>query len=105
LLATPCTTTAEIAAYRTTLTQLVARRANEAAKPLGEPPCWQWDNPHIPPPTVCAYARSVGLAPPGDRQWATLTRLQRFVLIKLTRDNHDNVNFVPAMREFGLVGF
>ena len=31
-----------------------------------------------------------------------LTVLQRFVLLKLSRDNHDNVNFVPALREFGL---
>jgi len=22
--------------------------------------------------------------------------------VKLTRDSHDNVNFIPAMREFGL---
>lgn len=30
--------------------------------------------------------------------------LQRFALYKLTRPGHDNDNFLPAMREFGLVG-
>jgi hypothetical protein len=52
---------------------------------------------------VADYARRVGQTPPSDRQWSALTRLQRFALIKLTRDNHDNVNFIPAMMEFGLV--
>jgi hypothetical protein len=30
-------------------------------------------------------------------------REQRFALFKLTRPNHDNDNFIPAMREFGLL--
>ena len=32
-----------------------------------------------------------------------LSPLQRFTLVKLSRAKHDNVNFVPAMREFGLL--
>jgi hypothetical protein len=51
---------------------------------------------------VVNYSGSVGLRPPTRRQWSALTRLQRFALIKLTRDSHDNVNFAPAMSEFGL---
>ena len=32
-----------------------------------------------------------------------LHQLERFVLVKLSRDHHDNLNFVPALREFGLL--
>ena len=102
LLAHPCERDAEIAAYRRALVALVALRAREVAKPLADPPCWQWEWPHGTPTVVADFARSRGLAPPSDRQWAGLSRLQRFALIKLTRDNHDHDNFAPAMAEFGL---
>jgi len=29
--------------------------------------------------------------------------LQRFTLLKLSRESHDNVNFIPALREFKLL--
>jgi hypothetical protein len=102
LLTTPCGSDAEIAAYRAHLVQLVTLRANEAAKPLAAQPCGQWDNAQQTPAVVTAHARSLGLCPPSQSEWAGLTPLQRFALIKLTRDNHDNINFVPAMQEFGL---
>jgi hypothetical protein len=103
LLDTPCGSAVEVCAYHDRLVELVAQRANEAAKPLPEPPTVLWELIGEAPPVVAAYAQSVGVPPPTDYQWRRLTELQRFVLIKLTRDNHDNVNFVPAMREFGLV--
>lgn len=37
------------------------------------------------------------------KQWQSLSSLQRFVLIKLSRPNHKNKNFPGAMKEFGLV--
>ena len=98
----PCSTPAEISAYRTALVALVALRANEAAKPLLDPPGGQWDDAARVPPRVTEFARSLGLAPPSRDRWRQLTRLQRFALIKLTRDKHDNVNFAPAMQEFGM---
>jgi hypothetical protein len=103
LLVAPCETVAEIEAYRVALADLVALRAGENARPLTIPPCGQWERAYRPAPAVVAYARSLGVRPPDRGQWARLTRLQRFALIKLTRDNHDNVNFLPAMREFGLL--
>ncbi len=33
-------------------------------------------------------------------QWASLSPLQRFALIKLSRPSHENRNFVPAVAEF-----
>lgn len=103
LLDEPCRTNAEVASYRERLVELVALRAKEAAKPLAEPPAPIWECAMATPPAVASFARSVGVSPPSTRAWGELTELQRFALIKLTRDNHDNVNFVPAMREFGLV--
>jgi Conserved nitrate reductase-associated protein (Nitr_red_assoc) len=35
-------------------------------------------------------------------EWEKLTPLQRFALIKLTRSQHENNNFLPALIEFGL---
>lgn len=102
LLETPCAAAAEVEAYRVRLVELVALRAQEAAKPLPEPPQALLELAGETPRVVTSYALSVGAPPPTTRQWRRLTELQRFALIKLTRDNHDNVNFVPAMREFGL---
>lgn len=102
LLETPCGTANELGGYRERLVELVAQRAQEAAKPLPERPAALWELTSEPPATVVEYARAVGAPPPTPSAWRRLSDLQRFVLIKLTRDNHDNVNFVPAMREFGL---
>ncbi len=103
LLEAPCRGAAEIDAYRAELVGLIARRAREAAKPLADPPAPLWEQASGPPARVTRFARSVGVAPPSRAAWRALAELQRFALIKLTRDSHDNVNFVPAMREFGLV--
>jgi hypothetical protein len=35
-------------------------------------------------------------------QWAALSPLQRFALIKLSRSSHENSNFLPALKEFQL---
>ena len=104
LLIRPCETPRERGSYRAALVALVALRAREDAEPLPEPPRELWEYAISTALVVRTYATALGLSPPSDAQWATLTPLQRFVLIKLTRDNHDNVNFVPAMEEFGLVG-
>lgn len=103
LLLAPCHAPGEVQAYRGRLTLLVALRAGEQAKPLAEPPIALWEAVGAVAPVVEAYAHAQGVAPPTAGQWARLSELQRFALIKLTRDNHDNVNFLPAMREFGLL--
>jgi hypothetical protein len=37
-------------------------------------------------------------------QWKGLDSLQRFALVKLCREGHENKNFPKAMKEFGLIG-
>lgn len=103
LLDLPCRTPHEVGIYRAKLVWLVALRSGEEAKALAEAPVALWEAAGDAPAVVTDYARSVGVAPPTPQAWTALTELQRFTLVKLTRDNHDNVNFVPAMREFGLL--
>jgi len=104
LLDAPCGSRCEIDAYHAGLVDLIDRRACESAKPLAErPDPALWEGLGEPPPVVTRYASSVGVAPPTAGQWRSLTDLQRYALVKLTRDGHDNVNFIPAMREFGLM--
>lgn len=103
LLLPPCSTTAEVDSYRARLIALVAARAGESVKPLPEPPAALWGAVAALPLAVIAFARSVGVSPPTPQGWASLTDLERFALLKLTRDHHDNVNFIPAMCEFGLI--
>jgi hypothetical protein len=102
LLIQPCETPRDRGVYRASLVELVAQRAGESAQPLAEAPPTQWRDRGQTAPAVVDHALALGLRPPSDRQWAALSPLQRFVLIKLSRDSHDNVNFAPAMSEFGL---
>ncbi len=103
LLHTPCRAREEIGAYRRLLVELVASRAGEVAGALANPPAPLWEQSDLVPEAVAAHAKAIKARPPGQAQWSALTELQRFALLKLTRDNHDNVNFVPAMREFGIL--
>ncbi|MFM2381171.1 MAG: hypothetical protein RLZZ143_3754, partial [Cyanobacteriota bacterium] len=36
-------------------------------------------------------------------QWQKLPPSQRFALIKLSRPDHENLNFYPALKEFHIV--
>jgi len=102
LLITPCGSPAETEAYESMLADLIAARGREEPKRLPELPIPLWEAVDAAPAAVIDFARSLGVAAPSLREWRDLSELQRFTLIKLTRDNHDNVNFLPAMREFGL---
>lgn len=102
LLFAPCETPGEIDAYRTALIQLIALRADGQVKTLEEAPQSLWEQSTHTPEAIRAFARSAALPSPSDTDWGRLKPLQRFALLKLSRDNHDNVNFLPALREFGL---
>ncbi len=72
-----------------------------AAKTLEIDPRPPWDDASVVPEVVAASAEAKGIALDVQR-WAALSPLQRFALCKLSRAKHDNENFVPACREFGL---
>lgn len=97
----PCTTPAEVAAYRDQLQTLVTQKSGAPAKTLAIDPQPPWLEPQIPDTvTQQANRHEVALT---SQQWLALTPLQRFALIKLSRPGHENRNFLPALAEFGLL--
>jgi hypothetical protein len=104
LLAQSCDGPVGTGRFRERLTGLLAARSGELPQllPVDEAPSWA--DPHAIPAPIAACLAARGLPPLSQTQWAALAPLQRYALLKLTRPSHDNDNFVPALREFGLLG-
>jgi hypothetical protein len=102
LVSRPCTLPAEIQEYKNWLQNLVKEHTGTFASelPVEENPPWL-DSRNI-PESVEEKAQELGLTI-HLKQWSALSPLQRFALIKLSRAGHENLNFLPALREFGLV--
>jgi hypothetical protein len=98
----PCADSAEVSAYRDYVSQLILQHTGHEASLLAIDPDPAWSNDREIPATVLTKIAEAGLEI-GVAQWANLTQLQRFALIKLTRSSHENNNFLPALREFNLV--
>lgn len=98
----PCTSETEIQAYREFLHQLVQQRYGAPADdlPVESQPAWM-DATTI-PPSFQEKAQEIGVTVT-RQQWAELSPLQRFTLLKLSRPSHENENFLPAMQEFHLL--
>lgn len=103
LLLTACESREEQQAYRAMLEAMVREATGETAQALPPTDVLSWDGPDGPPPAIIAFAETAGVQLPSSDDWRKLAELERFALVKLSRDNHDNVNFIPAMREFGLL--
>ena len=103
LLSMPCTTSEESNSYRQFLQNLVIEKTNAPAKelPIDEHPPWL-NSGNIPPETADKARIEFGVTITVD-QWEQLSPLQRFALIKLSRPSHENKNFYPALKEFGLI--
>lgn len=99
----PCTTPQEVEAYRTLVLHLIATRTDEPAKLLAAQNLADWQQTVHVPDAVLAQAHADNVPPPALSVWQSLTPLQRFALIKLARSQHENENFVPAMKEFGIL--
>ncbi|MBD3880858.1 nitrate reductase associated protein [Phormidium tenue FACHB-886] len=101
VLVAPCESATEIQAYRSLLHQLVQSHLGEvpADLPVDDRP--DWNNLAKIPESVQQQGEAVGTALSLE-QWISLTPLQRFALIKLSRSNHENRNFLPALKEFHL---
>ena len=98
----PAGTSDEAKAYRELLHRLVLEHTGKPATdlPADDHPAWM-DEATV-PDSVRKKVEDVGvtLTP---AQWATLAPLRRFALIKLSRSEHENSNFLPALKEFGVV--
>lgn len=97
----PCGTPEAAYAYQAQLQALIIERSGAPAKILEVPTAPPWQNlSAIPEPVMDKFqAQAVPLS---LQQWAALSELQRFALIKLSRSSHEDANFMPAVREFGL---
>lgn len=98
---TSCRSAAELLAYSEALSRLVEKTCGARPSMLPELPEPIWEDPSTVPAQVTEQARALGLELP-QASWASLTPLQRFALTKLSRPGHENRNFLPAMKEFGL---
>jgi hypothetical protein len=102
LLRTRCESPDEVKGYKSLLLTLIGEHANSAPEYVAVDPSPEWSDTSRVPQRIVAYATAMGRKPPPPDQWRTLSPLKRFTLYKLTRPNHSNDNFIPAMQEFGL---
>ena len=98
----PCDTELEINAYRETLRSLVFAhfQAYPQDLPITESPIWMQLEPL--PTSLWEHLQQLNLEI-NLPQWQSLNPLQRFALIKLSISTHENSNFLPALKEFGLI--
>ncbi|AFY40692.1 hypothetical protein Lepto7376_4603 [[Leptolyngbya] sp. PCC 7376] len=97
----PCGTAEEAQAYHHALQTLIETKSGAKAKVLEIPSNPLWKQTDI-PVQVLEKAESCDVEI-SAAQWQGLTDLQRFALIKLSRPSHENHNFVPALKEFGVI--
>ena len=102
LLGAPCHSRDEVAALRGRLIEMINLRKGGEIKEVEVESPPDWSCLGRTPEAVERQARLTGVDPPTASMWDGLTHLERFALTKLSRDGHDNVNFAPALREFGL---
>jgi hypothetical protein len=102
LVSKPCTTDKEIQNYKEFLQDLVTQKTGAPAGELAIDPNPPWTDITTIPQDTQAKAAEFG-ATITEKQWAKLTPLQRFALIKLSRPSHENHNFLPALKEFELI--
>lgn len=101
LLDQPCDLPVTVAAYRDYVATLIAQHQSGPLKTLAVDPHPPWLQEEAIPPAVQQRAEALG-CPLTPAQWRDLSPLQRFALLKLSRPSHENHNFLPALREFGL---
>ncbi len=98
----PCAEGVEVQEYRSHLQTLVQKHTGELPGDVAVSEFPEWQQGEIIPESVEAQSLVVGVKLTLE-QWANLTPVQRFVLIKLSRSHHENKNFLPAVQEFVVV--
>ncbi|MBE9203318.1 nitrate reductase associated protein [Synechocystis salina LEGE 06099] len=102
-----CETLAEVSHYGEKLQNWVTELTGQPASTLSVPDLPEWLNAdQIPTQILTELANKLpSVQSPGITltQWQSLTPLQRFALIKLSRASHENRNFLLAIKEFGIM--
>ena len=101
LIAMPCDTPEATQAYKEYLQRLVVHYAGSPASELPVETNPPWLTIDQIPAQVQDKAQDCSLSI-NVEQWANLSPDRRFALFKLSRPSHENANFIPAMKEFGL---
>jgi len=98
-----CDTDAEQTVYSALVQDLILTRTDEPVGYLPIQGLEDWREEGRMPEAVSIQAEADGVMVPTLDQWARLSPLERFALIKLARSKHENENFVPALKEFGIL--
>ena len=102
LVTMPCHKPQEITEYRQWLQNLAIAKTGKPASSLAIDPDPAWLDTHKIPEALktkaAEFQTKISL-----QQWSELTPLQRFALIKLSRPSHESRNFIPALKEFGIL--
>ncbi len=100
-LCAPCDNAADIAGYRQDLCFLVEESTGDKPRsiPIAEHPPWAAGDF---PEEIRRAMAELKLPPLSSMQWRTLTGLQRFALLKLSRAGRDHRDLGSALREFGV---
>lgn len=96
-----CTLQDDILQYRAYLQQLVLQKTGMPATNLAVDPSPAWADTTKVFDMLMHKAHKLGIAIP-VWQWAALSNLQRFALVKLSRQSHESKNLPKALKEFGL---
>lgn len=99
---TACDTDSEVEEYKNMVVSLIEKQCERTPSLLTTDQVPDWKNTTEIHPAVLEKLEEVGESISLEA-WAKLEDLQRFALIKLSRPSHENANFVPAMKEFGLI--
>jgi putative acetyltransferase len=97
-----CSNEEEIRQYNYYLAGLVKTYTGKDATPLAVDRNPAWAELNVVPDVLNDQLKNFGwqLSP---EQWKNQTDLQRFALLKLCKEGHENKNLPKAMREFGLI--
>ena len=98
----PCDDAASISSYRRVLRSVIKESTGSEPSTIATPEHPPWAENTI-PEQVTTAAAATGLAMTSPGRWDTLTALEKFALIKLSRDGRDHRNLVPALRELGFL--
>jgi hypothetical protein len=98
----PCVGVHETKDYYEYLDTLIRDRAGNHSTRITVDQQPGWDNLFTVPSAIAEKMSEIGLAI-SVQQWKTLTQMQRFALMKLSRPGHESKNFPVAVKEFGLM--
>lgn len=98
----PCITPEQRQAYRQWLQDLVIEKTGQPAKEFDVDPHPPWIEDSQIPHSVQVKVKESNVALSVE-QWSNLSPSQRFAIIKLSRPSHENRNFIPALKEFGIL--